>query len=273
MSLICEVILREPVLTFFAFEGPDGVAHGGVFWAFPDAVSPFSAQDAGAVFLSAFLDVEGYVDPEFVHAMETVGPEGLFIVREGRVIEQGARVCGFVGAGLWGFKDITGVQLSWGARSRCLAIGARVSDKGRSRAGGSRWGRIGRAGIVGAVGGPCLPWLPGVPLSLGVVVFAAVFPVALVDLCDQRLVTFVRELFGCQLEYVLDALGKSAVEGVSERAVIPACFVGLLLEAYDEGREAFLGAHLEVKEVVLGLSHGVKHAKLAGELVDKGLPV
>ncbi|KAG6892086.1 hypothetical protein C0992_001974, partial [Termitomyces sp. T32_za158] len=75
------------------------------------------------------------------------------------------------------------------------------------------------------------------------------------------------------LEYVLDALGKSAAEGVSERAVIPARFVGLLLKAYDEGREAFLRAHFEVEEVVFGLGHGVEHAELAGELIDKGLPV
>ncbi|KAG6893473.1 hypothetical protein C0992_009833 [Termitomyces sp. T32_za158] len=251
--------------------GPDGAAHGGAFQALPDKVPLFSAQDTGAVFSPAFLDVEGYVDPGSVRAAETVGPEGLFVVREGRVVEQGVGVRRFVGVGLRSFKGIAGVQLSRGARSRGLAVGTRVSDEGGSRAGGSRRGRVGGARIV--VGGPGLPRLPGVPLSPGVVVFAAVFPVALVDLRDQRLVTFVRGLFGCQSEYVLDALGKSAAEGVPECAVIPARFVGLLFEAYDEGREAFLGAHFEVEEVVFGLGHGVEHAELAGELIDEGLPV
>ncbi|KAG6869948.1 hypothetical protein C0992_001488, partial [Termitomyces sp. T32_za158] len=62
-DLICGVVLHEPILTFLALKGPDGTAHGGAFWAFPNEVPPFSTQDTGAVFLSAFLDVEGYVDP------------------------------------------------------------------------------------------------------------------------------------------------------------------------------------------------------------------
>ncbi|KAG6882845.1 hypothetical protein C0993_008945 [Termitomyces sp. T159_Od127] len=87
------------------------------------------------------------------------------------------------------------------------------------------------------------------------------------------LVTVVAGLFGGEAEDILDALRQGVVKDESESVVVPASFIGLLLESDNEGGEPFIVAHPKVEEVLLGLHYSVKYFKLTREFLCKGLPI
>ncbi|KAG6863522.1 hypothetical protein C0993_011200, partial [Termitomyces sp. T159_Od127] len=111
-------------------------------------------------------------------------------------------------------------------------------------------GRRCSAGGPIACGSPVLPvGVPGgVPRHAGCQVLTAILPIPLVDLSDEGLVTVVAGLLGGEAEDVLDALRQGMAKGKSESVVVPAGFIGLLLESDDEDGEPFIVAHPEVEE-------------------------
>ncbi|KAG5718802.1 hypothetical protein E4T56_gene2694 [Termitomyces sp. T112] len=113
----------------------------------------------------------------------------------------------------------------------------------------------------------------GVPGGLGCRVFAAIFPVTLVDLGNEHLVPVVGGLLECEVKDILDSLRQGAMEGESESIVVPASLIGFPFEPYNKGCEAFVVAHSEVEEILLCLCYSVKDTELTQEFLGESKPI
>ncbi|KAG5322731.1 hypothetical protein C0989_012508, partial [Termitomyces sp. Mn162] len=174
--------------------------------------------------------------------------------------------------GYWGVVEVGGVELGrWSLPQGPVSVG----DSSAQGEAGCRVSRVSGDGGLDAIGCSGLPVgvTGGIPRGPGCRVFAAIFPIMLVDLGNEHLVPVVGGLFGRKAKDVLDPLGQGTTEGELEGIVIPAGLVGLSFESYNEGREAFIVAHSEVEEIFLHLCYGVKDAKLTRELLSESEPM
>ncbi|KAG5348551.1 hypothetical protein C0989_010006, partial [Termitomyces sp. Mn162] len=194
----------------------------------------------------------------------------------GFLIVGGVRaVVAVVGIGIrryWGVVEVGGVELGGWSLSRGPICVGDSSARGEAGCGVSRASGDGGSDAIGCSGLP-VGVTGSIPRGPGRRVFAAIFPITLVDLGNERLVPVVGGLFGREAKDVLDPLGQGTTEGEPEGVVIPAGLIGLSFEPYDEGREAFVVAHSEVEEIFLRLCYGVKDAKLTRELLSESEPM
>ncbi|KAG5732318.1 hypothetical protein E4T56_gene11393 [Termitomyces sp. T112] len=166
---------------------------------------------------------------------------------------------------LEGFVEVVASEVELTANE---GAGGATVNEGREYLGSSAWRKTG-CGVGGDRGSNAVDCsgLPvgvtgGVSRSPGHCVFAAIFPVMLVDLDNERLVPVIGGLLGCEVKDILDPLKQDAMEGKLESVVVPAALVGFLFESYNKGREVFVVTHSEVEEIFLCLRYGVKDAKL-----------
>ncbi|KAG5734023.1 hypothetical protein E4T56_gene5217 [Termitomyces sp. T112] len=113
----------------------------------------------------------------------------------------------------------------------------------------------------------------GIPGGPGHHVFAAIFPVTLVNLGNKHLVPIIGGLLGCKAKDILDPLRQGTMEGKLESIVFPAGLIGFPFKLYNKGHEAFIVMHSEVEEIFLHLHYGVKDAELTREFLGESKPI